>query len=109
MNISDEIHSIKGMVGKLQTSVALLKQGKENDKELYEDLRTDLTNLTVAVNRLNLLIERKEGKSEGFTLAVKAFRILIGGLMFIAIIATVTFMFDINARMAVLESSKVKT
>lgn len=115
MNIEDEIHAINKKLGELMTSITLLKERRANDKENTEALSNQvkedrailskqISDLAVAVNRLNLTIAKSEGKSEGISLTVKIVRILIGSIIFTIFIGSATLMFDMNNRITILES-----
>lgn len=101
MDYREEIHAINNKLSDIVTSIELIKERRVNDKESAENLAEEVDKLAVAVNRLTLTIERAEGKTEGISTAVKTFRVIMGGLVFISVVSIVTVainnMTDISA------------
>lgn len=104
MNIEDEIHAINKKLTELMTSITILKERRVNDKEDSDTLSKQVSDLAVAVNRLNLTIAKSEGKAEGVSFAVKTLRALIGGIVFVIIVGSGTLMFDMHTRLTLLEA-----
>jgi hypothetical protein len=109
MDYSEEIHAINIKLTEIVASIDVIKERRTNDKESAEKLADEVDKLAIAVNRLNLTIERADGKTEGITTAVKTFRILLGSLVFISIVSMVTIVFINTTDIATLkEKHKVK-
>lgn len=71
MNLEEEIHAINKKLGDLVTTVTLVKERRNDDKENSENLTEQVKDLAIAVNRLNLTIGRKDGVQEGKTYVMK--------------------------------------
>lgn len=81
MNLEHEVHAINKKLGGLITSIALLQERRENDKEDTETLSGQVKDLAVAVNRLNLTIGKKDGIQEGKSTIMKWVWSLFGALI----------------------------
>lgn len=101
MDYREEIHAINKKLGDIIISIEIMKERRVSDKESAEKVADELDKVAIAVNRLNLTIERAEGKTEGISTAVKTFRVIMGGLIFISVVSIVTIvlnnMTDISA------------
>ena len=106
MNTEAEIHAINTKLGDIVVAIGILKERRVNDKESVNTLADEVDKLAVAVNRLNLTLAESKGKADGISTAVKTFRILFGGLIFVAIVSSVTFMWNVNDRVTALEILK---
>ena len=81
MELEEEIRSIHGIISELKTTIALLQQDKQNDKASISEVKEDLEKLTIAINRLSLLIEKKEGIQEGASGVKKWVWTVFGGVI----------------------------
>ncbi len=106
MNTEAEIHAINNKLSDIVAFVNVMKERRIDDKEDNAELKKQLADVLIAVNRLNLIVAKADGKSEGISTAMKTFRILFGGLIFVAIISSVTFMWNVNDRITALERLK---
>lgn len=104
MDMESEIHAINKKLGELITSMEVMKERRVNDKEDSETLSQQVEDLAIAVNRLNLTLAKSEGLKEGVSLTVKALRIILGGLIFVAVVSAGTLMFDMHTRITILEA-----
>jgi len=106
MDYKEEIHAINKKLGAIVTAVELMKERRIDDKEDNAELKKQLAEVLIAVNRLNLIAAKADGKSEGISTAMKTFRLIFGVLIITAIISSVTFMWNINDRVTKIESEK---
>jgi ABC-type multidrug transport system fused ATPase/permease subunit len=83
MDYKEEIHAINAKLSEIVTSIELIKERRINDKESAEKLSDKLDKITVAVNRLNLTIEKTEGIQKGKSTVMKWVWSIFGGLIFV--------------------------
>lgn len=81
MDLEAEIHAINKKLGDLVVSITLLKERRVNDKEDADTLSTQVKELSVAVNRLNLTIGKMDGIQEGKSTIMKWVWTIFGGLI----------------------------
>ncbi len=94
MDYREEIHAINKKLGDIVISIEIMKERRVSDKESAEKVADELDKVAIAVNRLNLTIERAEGKTEGISTAVKTFRVIMGGLVFVSVVSVVTIVLN---------------
>ena len=108
MNTEAEIHAINNKLSEIITAIEVIKERRSDDKEDNHELKNQLADVLIAVNRLNLIVAKADGKSEGISTAVKVFRTLIGAIVFIVIVSYTATLIDLYARVAVIEAGMVQ-
>jgi hypothetical protein len=103
-----EIHAINNKLTEIISSITLIKERRLNDKEDITELSEIVNKLSISINQLNLTLKYKDGQIDGASKIFKAFRIIFGSLIFIAIVSSAAFMWNINERVTSLEPTKVK-
>jgi hypothetical protein len=106
MDFKEEIHAINLKLKDIVSAIKMIKERRANDKEDAADLKQQLSELTVSVNQLNLILANTDGFNDGVSKTVKTFRFIFGVLILTAIISSATFMWNINDRVTKIESEK---
>ena len=81
MDIEEEIKELRKMISDLNTTVAIINQEAITDRDMLSELKSEMKQLTIALNRVSLLIGKKQGVEEGTTNVMKWVWTIFGALI----------------------------
>ena len=69
------------MISDLNTTVAIINQEAITDRDMLSELKSEMKQLTIALNRVSLLIGKKQGIEEGTSNVMKWVWTIFGALI----------------------------
>lgn len=81
MDIEEEIKELRKMISDLNTTVAIINQEAITDRDMLSELKSEMKQLTIALNRVSLLIGKKQGIEEGTSNVMKWVWTIFGALI----------------------------